>query len=106
MYQGTPEARLWSAVVLAFIDDCRDDLSTTTSIDNIERAASRWRGRASERSFRHILDSIDVPHSKLISWINSFERRSKRAALLGYWDDDVLQEDGPSVIGRGQKRAY
>lgn len=106
MHHGTPEARLWAAVVLTLIDDCRDDLATTTSIENIGRAADKWRGRASEPSFKHMLQIVDVPHSSVIRWINKFERRSKRAFLLGHWDEDASQVDGPSVVGRGQKRAY
>jgi len=105
MHQGTPEVRLWAAVVLTLINDCRDELSTSTSIDNIGRVAQKWRGRANEISFRYILDICDVPPSKVQRWITQYEFKSKRAYRRGYWDDEILVGD-QAIVGRGQRRAY
>ncbi len=107
MHHGSPEARLWAAVALTLINDCRDDLATTTSIENIGRAAEKWKGRAREPGFRMILEICDIPLCKVIKWIDAFEKRSKRALRQGYWDAEgaVLVSD-QAVIGRGQKRAY
>jgi len=107
MQRGTPEVRLWSAVVITLINDCRDDLATTTSIENIGRAAKKWRGRANEVSFRYILDICDIPPYKLQKWISHFERRAKRAFRRG--SDSLRFEslaDDAAVVGRGQKRPY
>jgi hypothetical protein len=107
MHQGTPEARLWAAVTLTLINDCRDELADSKSVAEIARAAEKWRNRAKERSFITILDCVDIDVSKVLKWINKFERRSKRALLLGTWKfDNPLLVDDEGVIGRGQKRAY
>lgn len=107
MHQGTPEARLWAAVVLTLINDCRDELATSTSLECIGRAARKWRNRAREESFIDILQIVDIDPEKVCKWIIKFEARSKKALVQGYWDlDDALWVDDRAVIGRGQKRAY
>jgi len=108
MHQGTPEARLWAAVVLTLINDCRDELATATSLECIATAAIRWRNRAREPSFRMILDILNLDVSKVIKWIVRFEDRSRKAFLNGSWvhEETAFLEDDFGVIGRGQKRAY
>jgi hypothetical protein len=107
MHQGTPETRLWAAVTLTLINDCRDELAESTSVEAIGRAAEKWRNRAKEKSFMAILEIVDIDISKLTRWITRFERRTKRALLLGSWKfDDPRLANEKEVVGRGQKRAY
>ena len=107
MHHGTPEARLWAAVALTLINDCRDEIAEESSYSGIAKVAMRWRHRADEVSFRYIMDILDLPPGKLIDWIYRFEDRARTALHCGHWNLDAASwVSDQAIIGRGQKRAY
>lgn len=76
--EGTPEVRLWSAVVLTLIDDARDDINNQISQKGISVAETRWTNRAMDRSFQNILEIAGVHPSDLLGWLLSFAETAKR----------------------------
>ena len=75
--EGTPETRLWAAVGLSLVKDCRDDILNQISEEGIGVASRRWKSRASEPSFIYILGFLDLDYRDLLKWIDDFGQKAR-----------------------------
>ena len=94
-------------MALTLINDCRADFASANSIEYTIKAGTKWRNRANERSYRFILDILEIDVLKVIKKITAYEDRARKALLLGVQDEMLFSsEDDLKVVGRGQRKAY